>query len=257
MSVDGKRRFLSPVIGVASTAALMTCLVGSTASAAPARTDTQRGAAAASRVIPIAIVRVTIPGRSDLDPAVHTEPRQVEAKNGDVLRFCNRTDVIVSLFSISRYNRFGEPKGLRVVSGACSNVTLHNPTQIKIKVAIFSEVQLYVRVYANVSPGATPASPVTWSGTWRRSEVPGTMTLAQSGSTVTGSWTWNDGTGKVTGTTKDGRFTGKFTESCCAGTFDLHLSGKRFGGSYTCTRGCNGSGGFNGTCIAGGCLKNR
>ena len=98
----------------------------------------------------------------------------------------------------------------------------------------------------------------TWSGTWQRREVAGTMTLVQSASgDVTGTWTWNDGTGKVSGQNTGGRLTGTFSESCCSGSFDLRLDGKSFGGTYTCRTGCGGSGSFTGTCVGGACLKNR
>ena len=98
----------------------------------------------------------------------------------------------------------------------------------------------------------------TWSGTWERTEIPGTtLTLSQSASgQVSGTWTWNDATGKVTGTSKDGTLKGTFAESCCAGSLELHLGAKSFSGSYSCTSGCNGTGPFSGTCKAGACLQN-
>ena len=46
-------------------------------------------------------------------------------------------------------------------------------------------------------------------------------------------YTWNDGSGRVSGTVSGAMFTGGFNETHYQGSFVLNLSGKRFTGSYT------------------------
>src|SRR5262249_33967588 len=109
----------------------------------------------------------------------------------------------------------------------------------------------------------------TWSGTWSRAEdgVAGNLILTQSGdpasgiTSVSGHYTWNDGSGHVSGTVKGATFTGFFNETHYQGDFALTLSadGKKFTGSYTgLNKDTNAdiSGPFDGTCIAGECLRN-
>jgi hypothetical protein len=99
----------------------------------------------------------------------------------------------------------------------------------------------------------------TWSGTWARVEIAGNLILTQTGSTVAGHYTWNDGSGTVSGTVSGATFTGGFNETHYQGSFVLTLSGKTFSGSYTGKNKDTGgdiSGSFNGNCIAGACLKN-
>ena len=101
----------------------------------------------------------------------------------------------------------------------------------------------------------------TWSGTWSRAEdgVAGSLILVQSGNSVSGHYTWNDGSGRVSGTVSGATFTGGFNETHYQGSFVLTLAGKTFTGSYTGkNKDTNGpiSGPFDGTCIAGPCLQN-
>jgi hypothetical protein len=103
----------------------------------------------------------------------------------------------------------------------------------------------------------------TWNGTWARgAEGPaGNLILLQIGTTVTGHYTWNDGSGTVSGSVSGATFTGGFNETHYEGSFVLTLSayGKAFSGSYSGTnRDTNGdiSGPFTGTCIGGDCLHN-
>ena len=100
----------------------------------------------------------------------------------------------------------------------------------------------------------------TWSGTWSRAEdgVSGTLTLVQSGSAVSGSYTWNTG-GTVAGSVSGATFTGSFSETHYEGTFVLTLSATKFTGSYSGKNRDTGgdiSGPFDGTCAAGDCLQN-
>jgi hypothetical protein len=116
-------------------------------------------------------------------------------------------------------------------------------------------------------PQATPARTsvsYTWGGTWQRAEVAGDLILIQVGTTVTGHYTWNDGTGTVNGSVSgpDGTtLTGSFNETNYQGSFVLTLNrdGRSFSGSYTGkNKNTNGpiSGPFNGTCVEGDCRNN-
>jgi hypothetical protein len=99
----------------------------------------------------------------------------------------------------------------------------------------------------------------TWSGTWARAEVNGNLILTQTGSSVSGHYTWNDGSGQVSGTVSGSTFSGSFDETHYQGSFSLTLNGKSFSGSYSGTnKDTMGdvSGPFTGTCIAGDCLSN-
>jgi hypothetical protein len=113
------------------------------------------------------------------------------------------------------------------------------------------------------APTAVASAADTWSGTWSRAEdgVAGNLILEQAGTSVTGHYTWNDGSGQVngqapgTGTT----FSGGFNETHYQGSFSLSLSGTHFTGSYSGTNKDTQqsiSGPFDGTCIAGPCLSN-
>lgn len=87
----------------------------------------------------------------------------------------------------------------------------------------------------------------TWTGTWTRNEVAGTLTLNQSGANVTGSYDWSGG-GTLSGTTTtNGVFTGTFSDSVGTGSFRIVLASD--GGSYTGTytgNFANGGGPFSG-----------
>jgi hypothetical protein len=101
----------------------------------------------------------------------------------------------------------------------------------------------------------------TWSGTWHRAEVgvDGDLILQESGTTVTGHYTWNAPGGTVAGQTSGVTFNGTFVEAHYRGSFQLELSGKTFTGSYTgenTDTQADISGPFDGTCISGPCLQN-
>jgi hypothetical protein len=111
----------------------------------------------------------------------------------------------------------------------------------------------------------------TWSGTWERGEIPGkTMTLVQNGSTVSGSYNWNDASGHIGGTASGATLSGGFNETHYEGGFTLTMVGPSeacpsgthhpcFTGSYTGKNRDTGgaiSGSFTGSCVAGDCLSN-
>ncbi len=109
------------------------------------------------------------------------------------------------------------------------------------------------------SEGAGSAD--TWSGTWSRAEdgVNGNLILVQSGASVSGRYTWNDGSGRVSGSVSGATFTGGFNETHYQGSFQLKLSGKSFTGSYTGKNKDTGgaiSGPFDGKCSFGPCSSN-
>jgi hypothetical protein len=100
-----------------------------------------------------------------------------------------------------------------------------------------------------------------WSGTWSRAEdgVNGNLILVQTGASVSGHYTWNDGSGRVSGTVSGAMFTGGFNETHYQGSFVLKLSAKSFTGSYTGKNKDTGgpiSGPFDGTCSSGPCSSN-
>lgn len=93
--------------------------------------------------------------------------------------------------------------------------------------------------------GSVPPATTGWSGSW--STDWGTMTLSQSGSTVTG--TYEHDSGKIQGTVNGSTLTGRWSEAPSyagprdAGTFTWTLSadGKSFSGSWTYDGGGGGS----------------
>lgn len=101
----------------------------------------------------------------------------------------------------------------------------------------------------------------TWTGTWHRAEngVDGDLVLVEDGEKVSGRYSWNDASGRVSGTVSGDTFTGGFNETHYQGSFTLTLDGKHFTGSYTGKNKSTGgpvSGPFDATCTAGDCLQN-
>ena len=121
---------------------------------------------------------------------------------------------------------------------------------------------LVLAALVSVGSGAGDASVgSTWSGTWSRAEdgVQGDLILTQSGSSVSGRYTWNDGTGRVSGTVRGDVLSGAFNETHYRGAFQLRLSGKSFTGTYSGENKDTGgsiSGPFDGQCVSGACLEN-
>jgi len=90
-------------------------------------------------------------------------PAVVNAHDGDVLHICQKDPFGDKLFSFSQYNRFGggsHPGGINLHQGACSDVTLHDPTSGPVSVKIFSEnhsqEKLRIAVYPKGSPFTGP-----------------------------------------------------------------------------------------------------
>jgi hypothetical protein len=89
------------------------------------------------------------------------------------------------------------------------------------------------RARSNVVRVAWAGPTLTWTGRWSRNEANGTLTLAQNGSNVTGTYTWSGG-GTLTGTTSGGVLTGNFADNVGTGTFEIRLSadGTSYSGTY-------------------------
>ena len=174
--------------------------------------------------------------------------------------------------------RIGGPSALRT---SCTSA----PGQLAISVATSKGIPLRNVVGSNLglgivrskkdSPGGqlsvvfnhgsgagsttTGGTGATWSGTWTRTVgVTGNLILQQSGSNVTGHYTWSTG-GTVQGTITGPTLTATFDETNYKGTITLTLAGTHFTGSYSGIDKLNNgpvSGPLNGTCSSGACLKN-
>lgn len=83
----------------------------------------------------------------------------LDANDGDVVRICNRSEVIVSLFTLSVHNSLAGGKASALRPGACLEVTVHNPTSKAYRVSLFSEIQTQVGLRINVA-SAHPSAPV-------------------------------------------------------------------------------------------------
>lgn len=107
---------------------------------------------------------------------------------------------------------------------------------------------------------AAAAAQDTWTGTWLRSEdgVSGNLILEQSGSSVTGRYTWGDGSGRISGTVSGSTLSASFTENNYRGSLTATLKGRSFTGSYSGENSAGGpiSGPFNGRCVSGACRMN-
>ncbi len=126
------------------------------------------------------------------------QPNTLDANDGDVVRICNRSKVIVPLFTLSVHNSLAGGKASTLDRGACLELTVHNPTDKTYEVRLFSEIEIMVGLKINVAsphPSAPvepqPAAPLeSIAGTWAWSFAPAGQPLATNG-TVTFS---NDGT---------------------------------------------------------------
>jgi hypothetical protein len=111
-----------------------------------------------------------------------------------------------------------------------------------------------------VSATTATVSGDTWSGVWSRNEIPGgKMFLTETGNVVSGTYNWNDGTGRLGGTTSGVTLSGAFHETHYQGSFELKLEGTQYSGSYTgINKDTNGdiAGSFSGKCLSGACLEN-
>jgi hypothetical protein len=114
---------------------------------------------------------------------------------------------------------------------------------------------------ALVPPASAQVVPNTWSGTWSTNY--GTMTLTQSGNSVKGTYTYDDG--HLSGTLSLGELTGRWDEAPTragpndAGPFRFVLvgDGKSFSGDWRHDGDpASVRNPWNGTCTSGECLKN-
>jgi hypothetical protein len=105
-------------------------------------------AAKPADVVPVSIVTDPATGKAVM------RPDTVKATDGDTLKICNRSNVIPSLFSYSKFNVFGRKSGSgeRVDKGECTTVVVHNPTGGALAVLIRSEIQNSVALNVTVMP---------------------------------------------------------------------------------------------------------
>jgi hypothetical protein len=110
-----------------------------------------------SEVIQASVVKATVAGKD----TIVIRPNQLDAVDGDVLKLCNNSQVISPLFSPSPHNKFGggfggpPGSGLKLAPGACTELTLRNPTDKPIKVGIYSEIQSFLKLIVLVHPKCT------------------------------------------------------------------------------------------------------
>ncbi len=87
------------------------------------------------------------------------QPNTLDANDGDVVRICNRSKVIVPLFTLSVHNSLAGGKASALQRGACLEVTVHNPINKTYEVRLFSEIQNQVGLKINVA-SPHPSAPV-------------------------------------------------------------------------------------------------
>jgi hypothetical protein len=138
-------------------------LAGLLASAASARQ---------ADVISVSIVTDPASGKAVM------QPDALKAADGDTIRFCNKSNVVAQIFSLSRFNSFGRTSGsgVRLDRGACTTVTLHNPTDGDLRVRIGSEIQNSAFVNLTVSPACKRSTQSALTSCSK----PGTFVLASS-----------------------------------------------------------------------------
>src|SRR4029079_17989261 len=96
-------------------------LVGALASSAAARQ---------ADVISVAIVTDPASGKTLM------QSDTLKAADGDTIRFCNKSNVVAQIFSLSAHNAFSRTagSGVRIPRDACKTVVVHNPTAANIPV---------------------------------------------------------------------------------------------------------------------------
>jgi hypothetical protein len=132
-------------------------------------------AARSTDVVSVSVVR-------DSAGKVRMEPTTATAADGDTIKICNKSDVIPLLFSYSPHNVFSKKPGtgVKVVSGACHSVVVHNPTEKNIPVLILSEIQDSVRLRVTVSPACKRATQSAGAKCKPAAAAAGTYTLVSS-----------------------------------------------------------------------------
>src|SRR5437867_5232960 len=110
--------------------------------------------------IPKAPVEETPPGEEGAIELRNKEfvPLEATVKDGDSVMFCNRDPFFHSPFSISEYNKFGSPKGIRLAPGQCFTHIARNPTKEKIRVKIFDEIHAQEKFILTVLPAGADDS---------------------------------------------------------------------------------------------------
>lgn len=126
-------------------------------------------------------------------------PYLTRAKPGDGIRICNKDPFFHLPFSYSKFNEFGNPKGVRIEPGKCVvSVIVQNPTKVDLCVRLGDEAHSQEKAFVIVSPEDGPFS---WGGTWnivqtapKGNKFTGRMTLEQNADdllTVSGTVEWD------------------------------------------------------------------
>jgi hypothetical protein len=154
-----------------------------------------------------------------------------------------------------------DAKGAAVLRGRRKTGTRFKLSRL-VAAGLLSLPVIALLMFVTGSGGASASSiDDTWTGTWSRAEdnVSGVLILNESGKVVQGHYTWNDGSGHVSGVISGVTLDGTFNENRYRGSFSLTLSGTHFTGTYS---GENKdthapiSGPFDGACINGPCEHN-
>jgi len=78
-------------------------------------------------------------------------PSELTIKGGDSVTICNRDTFYHNPFSYSRYNQFGNPKGIRLAPDQCTTQVASNPTDDAIQWHIFDELHANEKLIITVS----------------------------------------------------------------------------------------------------------
>ena len=129
-------------------------------------------------------------------------PGVATVKDGDSITICNRDPFIHLPFSYSRYNKFGNPKGIRLAPGACTTQVAHNPTAKSIVWQIRDELHsgeaLNVTILSSGSRGVSGSWRITQTG--NGANYGGTLRISESSGKISGSAEWdNHSRGAITG----------------------------------------------------------
>ena len=133
------------------------------------------------------VVEISLRGKTYL-------PHEVSAKAGDTIRICNNDTIFHRPFSMSKFNQFGNPKGIQLKPGECTTQVVQNPTKIDLCVTLSDDIHAQERGMVRVSP---TGGAMSLSGSWKMvQETPegakyaGNMLLVQDGPTLSGTVEW-------------------------------------------------------------------
>ncbi len=129
-------------------------------------------------------------------------PSVATVKDGDSITICNQDPIVHLPFSYSRYNKFGNPKGIRLTPGTCTTQVAHNPTAKSIVWHIRDELHsgeaLNITILSSGNRGASGSWRITQTG--NGASYGGSLRISESGGKISGSAEWdNHSRGAITG----------------------------------------------------------